>query len=196
MIFLVDFVARGRSEGLDAGARYWVLFGSGAIVGPLISGYVGARIGFGAALRLGYLLQALAIALPAVATLLLAGTPWDSWALILSSVIVGALHAGNRLIGSRSGLMSCWSITRAEHKAAWGRATVAFATFLRPWAPTPCRSYSPVTDGNYVLLFMARRWITCPSTSRTSRGKRRGARGHLATLAPLSCPSPRRSKAH
>jgi predicted MFS family arabinose efflux permease len=152
MIFLVDFVARGRDEGLDAGAQYWVLFGSGAIIGPLIGGYVGTRIGFGAALRLGYLLQAFAIVLPAIATLLLAGTPWDSWALILSSVIVGAFTPGivSLVLGRVYELLEHHP---AEHKAAWGRATVAFAVFQALGAYAMSFIFSK-TDGNYALLFM------------------------------------------
>jgi hypothetical protein len=35
-----DFIARGLDQGLDTGAEYWVLFGLGAIVGPLLSGHV------------------------------------------------------------------------------------------------------------------------------------------------------------
>ena len=38
MIFLVDFVARGLGRGLVTGAQYWVLFGIGAMVGPLVTG--------------------------------------------------------------------------------------------------------------------------------------------------------------
>ena len=38
MIFLVDFVARGMGQGLQTGAQYWVLFGIGATVGPLLAG--------------------------------------------------------------------------------------------------------------------------------------------------------------
>ena len=38
MVFLVDFVARGLGRGIHAGARYWVLFGLGAVVGPVLAG--------------------------------------------------------------------------------------------------------------------------------------------------------------
>lgn len=38
MVFLVDFVARGLSKGLEIGALYWILFGLGAIVGSLFMG--------------------------------------------------------------------------------------------------------------------------------------------------------------
>jgi predicted MFS family arabinose efflux permease len=51
MVFLVDFVARGLGQGLHAGAVYWVIFGAGAVVGPLIGGRAGDRIGFRTVLR-------------------------------------------------------------------------------------------------------------------------------------------------
>ncbi|HKM69378.1 MAG TPA: YbfB/YjiJ family MFS transporter [Stellaceae bacterium] len=49
MVLLADFVARGLGHGVAAGAQCWVLFGPGAMVGPLIDGRVGDRIGFAAA---------------------------------------------------------------------------------------------------------------------------------------------------
>ena len=33
MLFLVDYVARGLGQGVDAGARYWVVYGLGAVAG-------------------------------------------------------------------------------------------------------------------------------------------------------------------
>src|SRR6476660_4544040 len=86
MIFLVDFIARGLGQGLDSGAEYWVLFGLGAVVGPLLSGHLADRIGFGPALRLAYLIQAVAVALPAFSA--------GSLSLIISSVVVGAFTPG------------------------------------------------------------------------------------------------------
>jgi MFS family permease len=42
ILFLVDFVARGLGQGIAAGSQYWVLYGLGAVVGPLIAGHLGA----------------------------------------------------------------------------------------------------------------------------------------------------------
>src|SRR6516164_7090224 len=58
MVFLVDFIARGLGQGLASGARYWVLFGMGAMLGPLVNGRLADRIGFSAALRLAFIVQA------------------------------------------------------------------------------------------------------------------------------------------
>nr|GFD18851.1 hypothetical protein [Tanacetum cinerariifolium] len=38
MIFLVAFIAHGLGQGLEVGAQYWVLFGIGATLGPLLAG--------------------------------------------------------------------------------------------------------------------------------------------------------------
>lgn len=51
MVFLVDFVARGLHAGLAAGAGYWVVFGLGAMAGPLLAGLLADRIGFRQALK-------------------------------------------------------------------------------------------------------------------------------------------------
>jgi Arabinose efflux permease len=86
MIFLVDFVARGLGMGLQAGAEYWVLFGLGALFGPLLTGHLADRTGFGPALRLAFLIEAAVVVLPAFGL----GTS----ALMVSSVVVGAFTPG------------------------------------------------------------------------------------------------------
>jgi hypothetical protein len=64
MIFLVDFVACGLGQGLQAGAACWVLFCVGALAGPIVSGHLADRIGFGPALRVAFVIEAVAVALP------------------------------------------------------------------------------------------------------------------------------------
>jgi predicted MFS family arabinose efflux permease len=118
MIFLVDFIARGLDRGLAVGARYWVLFGVGALIGPLLAGHLGDRIGFRAALRLAFVVEALAVALPLISI----GTP----ALVLSSLVVGAFVPGivAIVIGRMREL-----VPRDPHgqRAAWSLCTTAFA---------------------------------------------------------------------
>jgi predicted MFS family arabinose efflux permease len=117
MIFLVDFIARGLRQGLVAGARYWVVFGIGAMGGPLLAGFVADRIGFHAALRLAFLVQALSVALVVAAD--------GPAALLISSAVIGAFTPGivplalgrvNELVAGEQGL-----------KRAWSLCTVAFA---------------------------------------------------------------------
>ena len=118
MVFLVDFVARGLGQGLHAGSHYWVLFGIGALVGPLAGGYAGDHIGFRAALRLAFVVQAIAVTLPLVTTVPLA--------LQLSSVIIGAAVPGivALTLGRVRELASGDAFTQA---AAWRWCTIAFA---------------------------------------------------------------------
>ena len=86
MVFLVDFIARGLGRGIDAGTRYWVLFGLGAMVGPMLAGALADRIGFGPALRLAFGIQAAAVLVPAIST--------GPGALGASSLIIGAFVPG------------------------------------------------------------------------------------------------------
>ena len=79
-------VARGLGEGLVSGARCWVLFGIGAMLGPLVNGRLADRIGFAAGFRLALLVQTSCIALLAASS--------QSWALALSSFVVGAMVPG------------------------------------------------------------------------------------------------------
>lgn len=127
MIFLVDFVARGLGQGLETGARYWILFGAGAAAGPVLAGALADRIGFGPALRVALGAQAAAVALPAVT----AAAP----ALALSSLVVGAAVPGivplvlgrvHELVpGDEEGRRAAWSVTTMAF--ALGQAAGAYA---------------------------------------------------------------------
>ena len=110
MIFLVDFIARGLDAGLAAGARYWVVFGLGAMLGPLAAGRLADRVGCRATLRLVFLVQALAVGLLAAAAAPLA--------LFLSSLLVGALVPGvvpvvlgrvHELVADADGRQRAWA---------------------------------------------------------------------------------------
>lgn len=118
MIFLVDFVARGLGHGLASGARYWVLFGVGAMLGPLATGRLANRIGFASALRLAFAVQAGFVAL-----LAFSGTPA---ALGLSSIVIGAMVPGvvPLALGRVHELMPQDS---DQQRKAWGWCTISFA---------------------------------------------------------------------
>ncbi|MFE0756631.1 YbfB/YjiJ family MFS transporter [Inquilinus sp. NPDC058860] len=117
MVFLVDFVVRGLGRGLTAGAVDWVLFGLGAVAGPVLLGRLADRVGFRAALRLAFLVQAAAVGLPAVAD----GTV----ALAASSLVVGAFVPG--IVPLVLGRVQALVADPAARDAAWRRATVGFA---------------------------------------------------------------------
>ncbi|MGY2257525.1 YbfB/YjiJ family MFS transporter [Pseudomonas sp. SDO55104_S430] len=143
MIFLVDFVARGLGQGLQTGAQYWVLFGIGATVGPLLAGALADRIGFGRALRAAFIIEAISVAAPALGL----GTVW----LMASSVIVGAFVTGTvpLMLGR---LQEVLARHPAQQAAAWQTATVGFALFqaVAAYGLSFLFSYS---GGNYRLLF-------------------------------------------
>ncbi|MFL9890602.1 YbfB/YjiJ family MFS transporter [Paraburkholderia sp. RL17-381-BIF-C] len=144
MIFLVDFVARGLGKGLDAGAQYWVLFGLGAIAGPLLTGHLADRAGFGPALRVAYVLQIAAVALPAVVP--------GPVALIVSSVVVGAFVPGivPLVLGRVNELLAHHP---AAQKGAWSAATTSFAV-LQAVAAYGLSFLFAHDGGNYASLFL------------------------------------------
>ena len=118
MIFLVDYVDRGLGQGLGVGAEYWVLFGLGAVVGPLVTGHVADRIGFRPALRLAYLVEAIFVALPALHT--------GSVGLVASSLVMGAATPG--VVPLALGRMhEVLHHHAAAQKQAWSAATTSFA---------------------------------------------------------------------
>lgn len=144
MIFLVDFVARGLGKGVDAGAQYWVLYGLGAMVGPLLSGHLADRTGFGPALRAAYLIQAVAVALP-----LLGLGPAG---LIVSSIVVGAFTPGivPLVLGRVNELLVHHP---AQQKGAWSTATTSFA-ILQAVSAYGLSFLFSASGGNYLMLFV------------------------------------------
>ncbi len=86
MLFLVDMVARGRGFGLDAGAACWVVFGLGALAGPLVCGRIADKIGFNLALPLSFIIQTVA------ALLLVAPVPL--WVTFVAAAVIGAFVPG------------------------------------------------------------------------------------------------------
>jgi predicted MFS family arabinose efflux permease len=118
MVFLVDYIARDLGHGLHEAAGYWVIFGAGALLGPLIGGHAGDRIGFRAALRLAFVVQALCVAL-----LLVSASPVG---LAVSSFVVGAFVPG--VVAITMGRTR--ELTAGDQRAqamAWGFCTTAFA---------------------------------------------------------------------
>lgn len=144
MVFLVDFVARGLGQGIAAGSYYWVLYGIGAVVGPLLSGHLADRAGFAAALRAAFLIEAVAVALPAVTN--------SPAALIVSSLIVGGFTPGivPLVIGRIHELIPH---SAASQRSAWAQATTAFALFQAAGAYGLSWLFAQ-SGGNYALLFV------------------------------------------
>jgi predicted MFS family arabinose efflux permease len=117
VVFLVDFVARGLGEGIDTGGRYWILFGVGALLGPLAAGRLGDRVGFGPSLRCALLLHAASVGL-----LALEHSPFS---LAISSLVAGSAVSGTvpLVLGQTQERLR----QPEARKAAWGIATATFA---------------------------------------------------------------------
>ena len=118
MVFLVDFIARGLGQGLAIGAAYWVVFGLGATIGPVLAGTIADRIGFKATLRSAFLVQAAAIGL-----LIVLDQPL---ALGVSSLVIGAFvpGIGSLVLGRAVELLPAGS---QGGQAAWTWCTTSFA---------------------------------------------------------------------
>jgi predicted MFS family arabinose efflux permease len=144
MLFLVDFVARGLHQGLAVGAAYWVLFGIGATLGPLVAGGLADRIGFGRALRLAFALEIGAVLAPAL-------QPGAFW-LGVSSVIVGSFVTGTvpLMLGRLHELLGHHPERQGP---AWRTATVGFALFQAVVAYGLSYVFER-SGGNYALLFL------------------------------------------
>jgi predicted MFS family arabinose efflux permease len=143
MLFLVDFVSRGLGKGLDTGAQYWVLFGLGAIAGPLLSGHLADRAGFGPALRVAFVIQIVAVVLPLIGT--------SPALLIVSSVLMGAAVPGivPLALGRVNELLAHHP---AAQKGAWSTATTGFAV-LQAGAAYGMSFLFTQNGGNYQMLF-------------------------------------------
>lgn len=142
MVFLVVFIAQGLGQGLTVGSLYWVLFGIGAVVGPVTVGYLADRVGFLAALRIGYVLQAV-----------FAGA-WfftDHWTvLVLSSLVMGAFVPGCvTLVLGR--LRELTAPDPGAQTRGWSIATIAFS--VGQAAGAYGLSYLFDVRGDYTLLF-------------------------------------------
>jgi predicted MFS family arabinose efflux permease len=118
MILLVDCIARGYGRGAEVGASYWVLYGVAAIFGPLICGNAGDRIGFGMAYRFVLALQAGAVALLALcANPYVIGVATVALGVSTTGIVPLALGRVHELLPH----------DHVEQRAAWSRATSAFA---------------------------------------------------------------------
>ncbi len=144
MVFLVDFVARGLGQGISAGSHYWVLYGIGATLGPLLTGHLADRAGFGPALRVAFAIEAVAILLPA-----LSSAPAS---MIVSSVIVGGFTPGivPLVLGRIHELIPH---DPDGQRAVWAQATTTFAVFQAAAAYGLSYLFEH-SGGNYTILFV------------------------------------------
>jgi len=141
MVFLVDFIARGLDQGLAIGGRYWVVFGIGAALGPVLAGMIADRIGFGRALRLSFVVVTVLIALPAFVS--------SDAALIVSCLVVGAFVPG--VAGLALGRVH-ELVAGPARARAWSVCTVAFA--IGQASGAYAFSFLYALYGSHALLFL------------------------------------------
>ena len=143
MVFLVDYVARGLSAGAHIGALVWVMYGLGAIVGPVTYGFLADQLGARAGIRLVLVVQAVALGLLTVS---------DSFlALALLAVILGSFPPGIVPLA----LARVHELVPSHHhqQIAWSRATVSFATF-QALAGFAYSALFNASGGQHTLLFV------------------------------------------
>lgn len=118
MIFLVDYVARGLGLGAQQGALFWIAYGIGAIVGPMMYGAMGDRITPLVTSRIAMLGQIAAIAVLVSTT----SIP----ALILATLVIGTFPPGIVPI-YLSQIQRLLPGNAERQSAAWSRATTIYA---------------------------------------------------------------------
>lgn len=192
MVFLVDYVARGLGAGPHIGALVWVMYGVGAIVGPVSYGFLADQFGARLSIRLVLVIQALALGLLAVSHSFLA--------LALLAVILGSFPPGIVPLA----LARVHELIPQHHRQqiAWSRATVSFATF-QALAGFAYSALFNATGGHHALLFVIAGGAIVVALlleqalnlwTRTKRSDAEPAREcDVADVTVLSAPSPSRA---
>jgi predicted MFS family arabinose efflux permease len=143
MVFLVDYVARGLNAGAHVGALIWVMYGLGAIVGPVSYGFLADQWGAKTGIRIVLVIQALAVGLLSISS--------SFAALALLAVILGSFPPGIVPLA----LARVHELIPGHHQqqVAWSRATVSFASFqaLSGFAYSALFNAS---GGHHALLFV------------------------------------------
>jgi len=126
-IYWVDYIVRGLGRDIGFGGLHWVLFGLGAVSGTYLWGRLADRFGFRAGLVLVFAALAAGIALPMLHP--------AAWALVFSSLVVGAQPGFSAIISGRTHqivgaahMAQVWrwmALTSGIFQAAGGYAYVA-----------------------------------------------------------------------
>lgn len=143
MVFLVDYVARGLGAGPHVGALIWVMYGLGAIIGPVSYGFLADQLGAKVSIRVVLVVQAIAVGLLAISS--------SFAALALLAVILGSFPPGIVPLA----LARVHELIPQHHQqqVAWSRATVSFATF-QALAGFAYSALFNASGGHHALLFV------------------------------------------
>jgi len=143
MVFLVDYVARGLGAGPHVGALIWVMYGLGAIIGPVSYGFLADQLGAKVSIRVVLVVQAIAVGLLAISS--------SFAALALLAVLLGSFPPGIVPLA----LARVHELIPQHHQqqVAWSRATVSFATF-QALAGFAYSALFNASGGHHALLFV------------------------------------------
>jgi len=120
MMFLVDYVARGLGWGTHTAAMFWIVYGVGAIVGPMAYGALSDRVGPARTSQLALLLQVAAIGLMALTM--------NHIVLIVAALLIGTFPPGIVPITLNRVHQIVPGDAHAQN-AIWSKATTIFALF-------------------------------------------------------------------
>lgn len=143
MVFLVDYVARGLGAGAHVGALIWVMYGLGAIVGPVSYGFLADQLGARSGIRLVLVVQAIALGLLAMSHSFVA--------LALLAVMLGSFPPG--IVPLALARVHELVPEHQRQQIAWSRATVSFATF-QALAGFAYSALFNASGGHHALLFV------------------------------------------
>lgn len=136
-------MARGLGEGAHIGAMVWVMYGLGAIVGPVSYGFLADKLGARLSIRVVLVVQAIAVGLLPLAS--------SFTALAVLAVILGSFPPG--IVPLALARVHELLPNHHQQQVAWSRATVSFATFqaLSGFAYSALFNSS---GGQHALLFV------------------------------------------
>ncbi len=143
MVFLVDYVARGLGAGPQVGALIWILYGLGAIIGPVSYGFLADHLGASRGIRLVLVVQAIALGLLSISS--------SFAALAVLAVILGSFPPGIVPLA----LARVHELVPEHHQQqiTWSRATVSFATFQAITGFAYSALFN-ASGGDHALLFI------------------------------------------
>lgn len=139
-VFWVDFISRGLHMGIDRGTQFWVLLGLSAAIGPVISGLMADKLGFGKSIRISLLFKGIGVIMPVFSTAL--------WSLAISSIFVGSFALG---ISSLAAGRITELVAPNLQKKVWSWMTIIFSVTHALTAYI--LSYLFSVTGSYYLLF-------------------------------------------
>jgi predicted MFS family arabinose efflux permease len=120
MVFLVDYVARGLGWGTHTAALFWIVYGVGAIIGPMVYGALSDRAGPALTSHLTIWLQLGAIALMMFST--------SHIVLLAATLVIGSFPPG--IVPITLGRVQRILAGDAHaQNLVWSKATTVFALF-------------------------------------------------------------------